>query len=397
MNYVPSKGWWYSWVDWDDSTFTKDFEAIAGLGCDHIRIHCLWPLFQPNPNLVSELMLERLARLHEHADAAGLDVIVTVLNGWLSGFDFRPSWLNEGVNIFANRVVIDAELALVSSIADRIGTHERFLGFDVANEPNVLSTSSKNTTTRAEGDSWVIEILQHCERVAPGKLHSVGMDHQPWLTDDSPFGRLALAQTGTVTPIHAWVYFTGALERYGETGTGAIHLPEYMLELAKAHQGDSMRQVWLQEYGVSTDWLQRSSPQDFLKSATMASMRVDNLWGITWWCSHDIDRRLGGFAELEYDLGLLTVDNEIKPLGHQFHESVIEFRSRDKVTATRTTAIVLPDGCTPDLQFADAFFALIDVGIMPAIVLESRSSDSAYLESRGISTLVEFPRSEVGE
>ena len=391
VNYVPSKGWWYSWVDWDDSVFPEDFEAIAALGCDHIRIHCLWPVFQPNPRLVSELMLSRLARLLEHANAAGLDVIVTVLNGWLSGFDFRPSWLDDGANIFTDRAVIDAELDLISAIADRIGTHERFLGFDVANEPSVLATSSKNVTMRGEGDNWVVEILQHCERVAPAKLHSVGMDHLPWLGDDAPFSRSTLAQAGAVTPIHAWIYFTGALERYGEMGTGTIHLPEYMLELAKAFHHDPKRRVWLQEYGVSTEWVKHLSPEDFLEHATMASVTVDNLWGITWWCSHDIDRRLGGFAELEYDLGLLTVRNDVKPIGQRFREVVNEIRSgRSGVVPVRTTAVVLPDDRTPNLEFADAFFSLIDDGIAPAIVLESRTSDTKYLESREISTLVEF-------
>lgn len=391
VNYVPSSGWWYSWVDWDDLTFQKDFAAIAALGCDHIRIHCLWPVFQPNPYLVSETMLGRLAHLLELADAAGLDVIVTVLNGWLSGFDFRPSWLGDDANIFTDRAVIDAELDLLSAIAGRIGPHERFLGFDVANEPSVLSTLTKNVATRAEGDRWVIEILQHCERVAPAKLHSVGMDHLPWLRNDTPFGRPTLAKTGAVTPIHAWIYFTGALERYGETGTGTIHLPEYMLELAKAYHVDPERQVWLQEYGVSREWVHDLCPEDFLERATMASVTVEGLWGVTWWCSHDIDRRLGGFIELEYDLGLLTVNNEVKPIGQRFHDIIHKIRSgQGDVATVRTTAVVLPDELTPDLEFADAFFALIDKGIAPAIVLESRTTDKDYLTSRGISTLVDF-------
>lgn len=391
VNYVPSNGWWYSWIDWDDLTFHNDFAAIAELGCDHIRIHCLWPVFQPNPRLVSETMLGRLARLLELANVAGLDVVVTVLNGWLSGFDFRPSWLDDDANIFVDRAVIDAELDLLSAIADRIGTHERFLGFDVANEPSVLSTLTKNVTTRSEGDRWVAEILQHCERVAPAKLHSVGMDHLPWLRNDTPFGRPTLAQAGAVTPIHAWIYFTGALERYGETGTGTIHLPEYMLELAKAYHDDPGRQVWLQEYGVSREWVQDLSPEDFLERATMASVTVENLWGITWWCSHDIDRRLGGFIELEYDLGLLTVNNVVKPIGQRFHDVIHKIRSdRRGVATVRTTAVVLPDNLTPDLEFADVFFALIDKGIDPAIVLGSKATNKGYLKSRGISTLVEF-------
>ena len=391
VNYVPSKGWWYSWIDWDDAALRADLDAIAALGCDHIRIHCLWPVFQPNPNLVSELMLSRLGRLLDYAGSAGLDVIVTVLDGWLSGFDFRPSWLGDGANIFTDRAVVDSERDLISAIAERIGRHERFIGFDVANEPNVLVGGPKNATTRSEGDSWVVEILQHCEQVAPSKLHSVGMDHQPWLRDDGSFGRQILSEAGTVTPIHAWVYFTGAMERYGETGTGTLHLCEYMLELAKAYHHDSKRQVWLQEYGISPEWVARLSPAEFLEHATISAATVDNLWGITWWCSHDIDRQLGGFAALEYDLGLLTARNEVKPIGHRFRAIVEEIRSgRRGAAALRTVALVLPHARTPDLEFADAFFDLIDQGVAPAIVLEGRASDTEYLASREIVTVIDF-------
>ncbi len=226
-------------------------------------------------------MLGRLEALLNHAHTAGLDVIVTVLNGWLSGMDFRPPWLAEDANIFADPGVIKAERELITAIAGRIGAHRRFLGFDVANEPNVLSTETKNVTTRDEGDRWVTEILAHCDRVAPGKLHSVGMDHTPWLKDHTPFSRATLASTGAVTPIHAWVLFAGALERYGENGTGSIHLAEYMLELAHAFHQDPTRQVWLQECGVSTQWLHHSTPEDFVTQMMTATATVQNLWGIT--------------------------------------------------------------------------------------------------------------------
>lgn len=391
MNYVPSQGWWYSWVDWDDSAILKDLEAISALGCDHIRIHCLWPLFQPNPNYVSEAMLGRLEAVLNHAHTAELDVIVTVLNGWLSGMDFRPAWLDDKANIFADPEVISAECDLISAIADRIGTHSRFLGFDVANEPNVLSTATKNVTTREEGDRWVTELLAHCDRVAPGKLHSVGVDHTPWLMDHTPFGRATLANTGDVTPIHAWVLFTGALERYGESGTGFVHIAEYMLELAKAFHEDPARQVWLQECGVSTEWIQRITPGGFVTQVLTATATVKNLWGITWWSSHDIERRLHGFAELEYDLGLLTVHNEVKPMGEQFRKMVQAIRSGEvSIGLERDTALILPKACTPGLDFADAFFSLVDQGILPAIVLEGKASDAKYLKTRGISTLVAF-------
>lgn len=86
VNYVPSKNWWYSWMDWDADSINRDLQAVGSLGMDHIRIHCLWPYFQPNSVYVSEMALDRLLQLLGLADAADLDVEITVFDGWLSGF-----------------------------------------------------------------------------------------------------------------------------------------------------------------------------------------------------------------------------------------------------------------------------------------------------------------------
>src|ERR1700716_2639698 len=53
LNYVPRKNWWYCWSDWDAKSIREDFQAIADLGMDHIRIQCLCSFFQPGINYVS--------------------------------------------------------------------------------------------------------------------------------------------------------------------------------------------------------------------------------------------------------------------------------------------------------------------------------------------------------
>lgn len=387
VNYVPAQGWWYCWQDWDAQAVGRDLAAIAGLGCDHVRVHCLWPLFQPNATLVSAAMLERLVELVRIAGDQGLDVVVTVLDGWLSGFDFRPPWLQR-VSVFADEGAVRAQLLLIEAIADRVRNEPNVLGFDVANEPSVLLDSPENAATRAQADAWVETMLAHCDAVAPGRMHSVGMDHRPWM-EDTPFGRDVLGRTGALTPVHAWTFFTGALRRYGSRGTGSTHLAEFLLEVAKAHHERPDRPVWLQEYGVAPAWMSAAESLDYLADATRAACEVDGLWGVTWWCSHDIDRGLSGFAELEYDLGLLTTGNAVKPLGERFRRIVEELRASPLPVPSREVALVLPEGAAPDLAFGDRFFRLIDEGVRPAVVLERAASDPAHLARRGITRLVD--------
>ncbi|MCL2553611.1 MAG: glycoside hydrolase family 5 protein [Actinomycetia bacterium] len=389
VNYVPSQGWWYSWLDWQPSAVAADLRAIAGLGMDHIRIHCLWPVFQPNPGHISPTALDRLDELMDIADRCGLDVCVTVLNGWLSGFSFRPAWLHENVNMFADPGAVAAQLDLMTAMAERIGTHPRFLGFDIANEPNVLCHFKGNAITREQGDAWTRRLLDHCATLAPGRLHVAGFDHEPWLTDAAPFSRDVLAGTGAATPVHAWIEFTGALARYGHPATGTRHLTEYLLELARAHQTGPERPLWLQEFGAAPQWMPAADIPGFAEASVDAALTCDHLWGITWWASHDIDRGLTGFADLEYELGLLTTGNRPKPAGQRLAALVARLRDRPPRPVARTTALVLDGTRAPDWAFADRFFALVDEGTHPAIVLAGRLDEPGHLEGRGITHVID--------
>ncbi|MGW3954855.1 glycoside hydrolase 5 family protein [Streptomyces sp. NPDC004752] len=389
VNYVPSRGWWYSWLDWDAPAIAADLRAIAELGMDHIRIHCLWPIFQPNPGYISSTALDRLHELMDLADGCRLDVTVTVLNGWLSGFYFRPAWQPETVDMFADPQAVDAQLDLLTAMAERVAAHPRFLGFDIANEPNVLCHHPGNDPTRSQGDAWTRRLLEHCATVAPGRMHVAGFDHEPWLTDSTPFSREVMAGTGSATPVHAWIEFTGTLKRYGYPATATHHLGEYLLELAKAHQAEAGRPVWLQEFGAAPQWITSAAVPDFTEAFTAAALTCDQLWGVTWWASHDIDRSLTGFADLEYDLGLLSTGNQPKPAGQRLAGLIAGFRDRPPTPVARTTALLLDDTRAPDWAFADRFFSLIEQGIHPAIVLAGRRDEPGHLDDRGITKIIE--------
>jgi len=118
------------------------------------------------------------------------------------------------------------------------------------------------------------------------------------------------------------------------------------------------------------------------------------LWGITWWCSHDIDPAMKGFASLEYSLGLLDRQNRPKPLGKAVSKAAAELRRQTFSSTSRRTAIVIPDtGLSPhrnDWSYATPFMDLIKRGQPPCIVLESRVKDEDYLRARGIAELIPF-------
>ena len=92
-NYTPSQGWFHSWLDLDIDATRRDFEGIAQLGLDHVRLFPLWPLLQPNRGLVRPRALDDVVSVVRAAGEFDLEVTVDALNGHLSSYDFLPSWV----------------------------------------------------------------------------------------------------------------------------------------------------------------------------------------------------------------------------------------------------------------------------------------------------------------
>jgi hypothetical protein len=398
-NYTPRKHWWFCWIDWDQKAIEEDLSGVASLGLDHIRIQVLWPLFQPGITTVSERCLVNLHSLLDAANRAGLDVEITVLDGWMSGLSYLPAWVKpvaipekgENWNIFISRRVIEAEKLLFRKITETVGSHKRFMGFDIGNELGVLQ-SLNNPVTPQQADAWATEILGYCEQIAPGKLHVNGADHSHWFSDVG-FTRPNLATTGSATVVHSYIYFDGVLERFKYSDPASLHLAEFEVELAAAYQTDPHRRVWVEETGVADGWMPEEYKPEFMEHSVRNIVATGKAWGITWWDTHDLDPAIKDFNVLEYSLGLLDLNNKPKPLGKKFAALAAELRRNPPEILPRPLALVIPDAGLAksgpsDWKFATPYMKLIDQGKTPQIVVESRAKDEAYLRSRGITELV---------
>jgi hypothetical protein len=401
VNYVPRKRWWYCWLDWDQQAIADDLSGIAALGLDHIRIQCLWPFFQPGISTVSDRVLANLHSLLEAADTAGLDVEVTVLNGWMSGLSFIPPWVaplknpddKKAGNIFTSPEVIEAEKLLLRRIAETVGAHKRFLGFDLGNELGVLMGPNNNPVSTNDADTWATEMLRYCDEIAPGKFNINGVDHSHWFNDFG-FSRQQLATNGHASIVHSYIYFDGVLDYYKYSDPASLHLAAYEIEHAYAYQTDLARRVWVEEIGVGSKEMPESYKPEFMEHTVRNIAATGKAWGITWWGSHDIDPAIKSFDSYEYGLGLLDLHNKPKPMGKKFAELAAELRRTPAEIVSRKTALVIPDhGLStkpwpPDWKFAQAYVNLLGRGVTPSIVLESRAKDENYLHARGITDLV---------
>jgi endo-1,4-beta-mannosidase len=364
VNYLPRQNWWYEWAEDDSSAFDDDLRQLSDLGFDHIRIQCLWPLFQPNPDWISPRALRRLSGLLDAAADHRLAVCVTVLDGWLSGFDFRPEWLKDSQAHTDEAAVTAAEL-LVATVAEHIAGHPALWCIDIANEPNVLMTRLPGRG----GEDWASRMMG-AARTA-GAPVTMGVDHVPWMADASPLSREFVVAESDIVSIHSWPFFTGALDAVGEERAWAI--PDYLAQVARATAGGTHKPLWIQELGVSELWLARTDPADFAEAMLRRAAAVPGVEAITWWASHDISRRFAGFDELEYGLGLIDEHGGLKPIGRRVVDVMHQLRSSPAPAPQRAEAMMVPSGHQPDIHLAKRWFERMDPVVGPAIAFDDPS------------------------
>ncbi|MEU1663690.1 glycosyl hydrolase [Streptomyces sparsogenes] len=402
VNYTPTHGWFHHWLDFDLDEVRADLDSIAGLGLDHIRVFPLWPLFQPNRTLIRPRAIEQLVALTDAAAERGLEVNVDGLQGHLSSFDFVPSWTTtwHRRNLFADPDVVEGQAAYLHALATALAERPNFLGMTVGNEINQFSADphpDPDRITSEQAGAWLRRMLDACEKGAPGRLHLHASYDAAWYHDGHPFTPAHSARIGAATAVHSWV-FNGTAQRHGPTGAATERHAEYLVELSKAWALDAHRPVWLQEVGAPAPHIPPEGAAAFTEATVAHALDCPDLWGVTWWCSHDVDRALADFPELEYGLGLLTNDRQVKPAGRALARAVREWRERPRPPAPRTTALVLDAGdeeeagrrsvCAPGGAFFEAWARAAARGSRPAVVLAQRASDTAHLAARGITEVM---------
>ncbi|WP_459166227.1 glycoside hydrolase 5 family protein, partial [Cutibacterium acnes] len=135
-NPPPPKGGFPGGLPPDPPPPRRDFEGIAQLGLDHVRLFPLWPLLQPNRGLVRPRALDDVVSVVRAAGEFDLEVTVDALNGHLSSYDFLPPWVItwHTSNLFTDPLVKAGQTDLISQLATRLREEPNPTGMTVGNE-----------------------------------------------------------------------------------------------------------------------------------------------------------------------------------------------------------------------------------------------------------------------
>src|SRR5699024_7975714 len=295
VNYVPRQGWFYSWLDLDPAEIRRDFQAIASLGLDHVRIFPFWPILQPNRTLIRRQALADVRTVVQIAGEAGLDAAVDVIQGHMSSYDFVPAWLTSwhARNMFTDAEVVQAQADLTAALHGALEDLPNYLALTLGNQVNQFSGDPHPTPLRAsteQAGQWIDTLLAAVPQ--DGRIHRLHAEYDAvWYLDNHPFVPTHAARKGEMTAIHSWI-FNGTAQQYGGMSQESLRHGEYLTELAAAFAEDPARPVWLQEIGAPLSCLAESEAAPFCQAAVRHAVDSTHQWGVTWWCSHDVHRSL---------------------------------------------------------------------------------------------------------
>ena len=397
VDYTPSHGWFHSWLDPDWTSIDNDLRQIKDLGMDHVRIFPVWPYLQPNRTWINRKGVADVRRMVHIAGEHGLDAYVDVFQGHLSSFDFIPSWLvtwHKG-NMFTDPSAVESERELVSIMTDELSEEDAFKGLTLGNEVNQLSDRphpAKMSASSEQIDTWLDELLSAAKRDGVLSLYSV--NDGVWFLDGHPFTPVQSATKGDLTTIHSWV-FNGVGQGYGARSEECYAYALYLAELAKAF-GPVNRPVWLQEIGAPETVLSAEDTPEFCRRVVTKALDCPNLWGITWWCSHDVPSYLADFPSLEYSLGLFDENGKVKPIGRVYGELATQYRDARPAEAKSVAIVVDVNGTGnpinrstlgPGGSVCDLWMKLEIAGKRPTVVTSTVAADNGELRRRGITEL----------
>jgi endo-1,4-beta-mannosidase len=168
VNYWPRRTAMFMWREFDKDVIDEDLSIISGLGLSYIRIYLLWEDFQPTPQTVPMVMLDRLVELLEAAGKRNIKVVVALFAGHLCGLNWLPPWMllassdphqspvfslgkvryNRVRNPYTEPEVIERQIYLLGELTNAVSGHPALFSWDLGNEPSQWSPSADNFAVR---------------------------------------------------------------------------------------------------------------------------------------------------------------------------------------------------------------------------------------------------------
>src|SRR5574341_598032 len=159
VNYWPRRKAMYWWKDFDEKEIESEFEQIKSLHLNLVRIFLLWEDFQPSPHEIYHRNVKNLESLLEIANALGLQILVTLFTGHMSGVNWAPVWAlsrekqdpkdfrtfsrNRSRNVkmgyfYRDPFLLRAQCLFIRQLVPVTKKYPSLYGWDLGNEPSIF-------------------------------------------------------------------------------------------------------------------------------------------------------------------------------------------------------------------------------------------------------------------
>lgn len=327
VNYTPSQNWWYSWQNWNIDSIKTDLDAIASVGVDHLRIFPIWPVFQTGAASFSTAALDLLSQLLTEMGTRGLDAVIPVFTGQLSGHYFLPVFNEADPAFYTDSGIWNAQALYIEKLAALINAHNNIIGFDFGNE-----VDSCWSAPLATGDAWMAKIMALMNSACPGGLHVNGISGS-WFCYHT-FSPQALA-ANPLPVMHCYPYWLGSLNYGGPMDPPSTQLLSATAALIRSYAGNRQKPVWAGEYNTCIVSMPEPQQAAWLETATLSAIDAGVCW-FTYWDSHDLNPKFTDFNAVEYSLGLFTNAGVIKEQGKTYKQLIAAYKGKTVNLPTAT-------------------------------------------------------------
>jgi len=176
VNYWPRRSAMYMWERFDLGEIREDAARIRALGLDVVRFFLSWEAFQPAPDRMDEVALDRLLAVMDAFAQAGLRAMPTLFSGHMSGVNWLPAWALDpatphgrfrtiagghespyGVgDIYADDGLLAAQELFARTVGARLRGHPALYLWDLGNE----FSNIREPKTPQDAARWSLRLTQ---------------------------------------------------------------------------------------------------------------------------------------------------------------------------------------------------------------------------------------------
>ncbi|MGB9919101.1 MAG: hypothetical protein ACPLPT_00010 [Moorellales bacterium] len=277
VNYWPAESGVHWWEEFRLEEVARDFALIRGLGLNVVRIFLRWSDFQPAPDRIDEVALDRFEKVAEVARRNRLRLLPTLFTGHMSGENWDLSWRRDRCP-YTDSDLLRAQLRLVSELAGRYGRHPSVAAWDLANEHDNFAPLPSSSA----GYIWahlLTRELQHYAR-QPVLLGT----HVTSFTERASFRYSDLGAVHEQLCVHPYPMYSPLCPGRPSLPPSTL-FPSFCLKLARALGG---RPALLEEFGLSTTVVEEDEARAYYQTVLYSALAA-GCTGALAWCFADFE------------------------------------------------------------------------------------------------------------